>query len=381
MPAFPTNLSELALPWLEGALQRDFPSARLASFKTEPIGVDEGLMSELARLHLESKPEGTAIPGTLIAKFAGRKAASLEFAREMNLYGREIGFYRDIGDAAGIPVPKCYAIQFDQPSYQFVLLLEDLAPAESSDQIVGTAEAESRRVIKAFAKLHAKWWNNARLEEFEWARSMYNQRSAAEGLTILRKSNADAEQSGRFADYPEIKRLIPLLFPLFTMEPPLPVPFTLTHGDLRSDNVFFDTQSQAGPILIDWQLSGIGHPLMDIARWLTQSITIEARGKTEHAMLQLYHQELLRNGISNYSYKKLLQDYRLQLVIILIAFAMPMDQIDLSDNRTRLLIAAMYSRLDTALADWQVEKLLRTMPFILPFIKLAAWGKNICNRR
>ena len=56
--------------------------------------------------------------------------------------------------------------------------------------------------------------------------------------------------------------------------------------------------------MIDWQLSGIGDPVNDIARWLVQSISIEDRRETEQDLLKLYHDRLVEYGVKKYSYKK-----------------------------------------------------------------------------
>ena len=150
------------------------------------------------------------------------------------------------------------------------------------------------------------------------------------------------------------------------MEPPPPSPFTLVHGDLRSDNIFFSQPLQEGPspspVIIDWQTTGIGQPMTDITRWLTQSITIETRQAHEQTLLKIYHERLVERGVSNYSFKQMCQEYRLNLIVTLLMFSMSMDEIDQSSERADALFHAMYSRLDSALADWRAEKTLKILP-------------------
>ena len=69
------------------------------------------------------------------------------------------------------------------------------------------------------------------------------------------------------------------------------------------------------PIIIDWQTAGIGSPMTDIARWLTQSISIEQRRDHELDLLKRYHDRLLEKGVTGYSYKKMLQEYEVNLVV------------------------------------------------------------------
>ena len=78
-----------------------------------------------------------------------------------------------------------------------------------------------------------------------------------------------------------------LLPPLFRMEPAPPYPHSLTHGDLRSDNIIQPTEEGGEFCVLDWQLSGKGDPVNDIARWMTQSISVEDRRETEQELLKL----------------------------------------------------------------------------------------------
>jgi len=56
-------------------------------------------------------------------------------------------------------------------------------------------------------------------------------------------------------------------------------------------------------------------------------------------------------------------------------FSMSMDDIDQSSDRAAPLFHVMYSRLDAALVDWEVEKILKILPYLLPFMKLSTWIK------
>ena len=172
-----------------------------------------------------------------------------------------------------------------------------------------------------------------------------------------------------------------LLPPLFKMEPPPPFPFTLSHGDLRSDNIFCRSESGGDFAVIDWQLTGMGQPMTDIVRWMTQSISIDDRRETEQELLKLYHDRLVNHGVTDYSYKKMMQDYQLNLVLILVMFTMTMDDIDQTPERAEALFHAMYSRLDAALVDWKVVNLLKVLPYLIPFLKLGVWFRSTFARK
>lgn len=369
------SADELSVEWLQAALKGQLGGATISDFAFTPIGVGEGFMGQLARVTLTYAGAAPDAPNTLIAKFAAGREDTREMARDQSLYRREIGFYRDIGQAVGVRVPHCFYSDFDESSQRFVMLLEDMAPGEPSDQVVGTSKETSRRVIEEFAKLHAKWWNNDQLDQYQWGKWIINETPMDEALVLLQNSIKQVEATGSFDRYPEMKRLMYLLPPLFRLDPAPPYPFSLTHGDLRSDNIIQPSDAGGEFCVLDWQLSGKGDPVNDIARWMAQSISIEDRKATEQDLLKLYHSKLLEHGVTGYSYKKFINGYKMNLVVILVMFSMSIDSVDRSSDRAQALFHEFYSRLDSALVDWEIEKVLKVLPLLTPFIKFSTWIK------
>ena len=366
----PLTVDDLTLEWLQAAMAPHLNGATLSTFEPKIIGVGEGFMGQLARVALSYNEEAAGAPTSLVAKFASTKQETRDMAADQKLYQREIGFYKDIGDRVGVPIAECYYSIYIEESNHFVLLLEDLAPGEPSDQVIGTDKETSREVIEQFARLHAKWWNNPELEKYEWAKWLITAMPMEQGLKLLKQSMIEVEETGKFDAYPELKRLMPLLGPLFKFDPAPPFPFSLTHGDLRSDNIIKPSAEGGRFAIIDWQLSGIGDPVNDIVRWMVQSISIEDRRETEQELLGLYYERLVEYGVKGYSYKKFINAYRMNLVVVQLMFSMSMDSVDQSSERAQALFHQFYSRLDAALVDWEIEKTLKVLPIIYPFIKI-----------
>ena len=370
MTDIPLVADDLTVDWLQFALADQRGDAKLSGCNPNIIGVGEGFMGQLARVGLEYEGDAGNAPSSIIAKFAATKQETRDMAGDQNLYQREIGFYRDIGTDVGVPIADCYYLEYREETNQFVLLLEDLAPGEPSDQVIGTDKETSRQVIENFAKLHAQWWNSDRLEQYDWAQWIIKSMPMEQALAMFQESVKQVEETGKFDAYPEMKRLMYLLPPLFKFDPAPPYPFTLTHGDLRSDNIIKPSAEGGRFAIIDWQLSGIGDPVNDIARWMTQSISIEDRKETEQELLKLYHDRLVEYGVKGYSYNKFINDYKTNLIVILLMFSMPMDNVDTSSERAQALFHQFYSRLDAALVDWDIEKNMKILPYIYPFIKV-----------
>ena len=93
--------------------------------------------------------------------------------------------------------------------------------------------------------------------------------------------------------------------------------------------------------------------------------------------MKLYHERLVEYGVTGYSYKKFLNDYRLNIIVVYLMFSMSMDAVDQSSERAQALFHEFYSRLDSALADWQVENNLKMLPYIYPFIKFGLILKKL----
>jgi len=379
--ALPLTADELTADWLQFAMADVLAGETIEEFSAEIIGVGEGFMGQLARVTLGYADDSNDAPKSVIAKFASTRQDTREMARDRNLYRREIGFYRDIGQSAGVPVPACYYSEFMEDSNYFVMILEDLAPGIPSDQVTGTDRKTSREVIEQFAILHAKWWNSDKLEDYGWTKWVIKETPIEAALELFEESMKQAEATGKFDAYPEMKRLMPFLPPLFKLDPAPPFPFTLTHGDLRSDNIIQASPAGGRFAIIDWQLAGIGDPINDIARWLVQSISIEDRRDTEQELLKLYHDRLLEYGVKHYSYRKLINDYKTNLIVVLLMFSMSMDSIDQSSDRAKALFHQFYARLDSALVDWEIEKPLKALPYIYPFIKVGLLLKKAFRKR
>jgi aminoglycoside phosphotransferase (APT) family kinase protein len=88
-------------------------------------------------------------------------------------------------------------------------------------------------------------------------------------------------------------------------------PFTLAHGDARHENLLFDPADEsAAPHVVDWQLTARGRGVMDVAYYLTQSGAPDITAAHERALVERYHDELCRGGVSDYSLEKCWEDYR-----------------------------------------------------------------------
>jgi hypothetical protein len=76
--------------------------------------------------------------------------------------------YREIGARARIRVPALHHGAADPSNGDFVMLLEDLAPARVGDQLEGCTAQQARLAVTSIAKCHATCWQDPRLASLGW---------------------------------------------------------------------------------------------------------------------------------------------------------------------------------------------------------------------
>jgi aminoglycoside/choline kinase family phosphotransferase len=189
--------------------------------------------------------------------------------------------------------------EFDPHSGLFVLVISDLAPARGGDQLIGASDDEIAGAVSTAARLHASWWGNPSLPGIHWLAS--HARLVAKTLAQapdLYPAFAEA-WSGELSDE-ELKlgeRVTTRLQPLVdaTDHPP----YTLVHGDYRLDNLFFAADGEV--VVIDWQMSFRGYSgAFDLALLMASSLTSEDRCRLMTPLTQLYRDELVSHGVTDF---------------------------------------------------------------------------------
>ncbi len=147
---FPTSPEMITTVWLDQTLRATgvLNGARVRSFDVRILDGEQGALSELVRLDLtyENDSQSTA-PQRLFAKFA---VADLDFRALLHssgLYEREIRFYERLSSTTALPTPRCYFSAIDVETGEFLLLLEDMAPAQNGSRAAGCAPEQAELAI------------------------------------------------------------------------------------------------------------------------------------------------------------------------------------------------------------------------------------------
>lgn len=304
------DAADLTPAWVSAALATAGVTVDITAVRTERVGT--GQIGTSHRLHITyadpSAAAAAGAPPTLVAKMAGGDPENRGLVSDG--YRNEYGFYTEIAGTVAITTPRCWYAVISEDNTCFVLLLDDLAPAEPGEQVRGCTLAEARLALVELAGLHGPRWCDASLLDIAWMN-----RPSAEGSAFYGEVLAGAVTTFN-------QRFAPLLpagdAELFTTIPARlgdwmmtrPGRFSTIHGDFRPDNLMF-TPDGSALSTVDWQTLGLGLPGRDVGYFLATSIDPALRRTHERELVAVYHEALLGHGVTGHSFEECFEDYRL----------------------------------------------------------------------
>ena len=284
------------------------PGARVAAVDQQAVGT--GQMGDCLRLALTYDQEVDA-PATIVAKLPSSNETSRATGMAMRTYEVEVRFYQQL--AADLPVrsPHCHHAEIDLDTGDFVLLLEDLAPAEQGDQVAGCSVDQARLVLAEAARLHAPRWGDPALDGLDWAvRWSQESQDLMQAMITMLWPNF-VERYGDDLDDDVVAMGGRFIAGVGAYYAHRPTPHTVTHNDFRLDNLLFGTAEGGPPVaVVDWQTVGVGPALGDVSYFLGAGLSVEDRRTDEEALVREYHEALLAAGVEDFGWERCWSDYR-----------------------------------------------------------------------
>lgn len=360
----PAGPHELTAEWLTDALRSagTIRTARVASFDMEPnIAAGVGFMGVLAKVALDYDTPEEGAPRSLIAKFPTPIPENRQVAELYHFYRSETRFYEQVADEVELRTPRRYYSQYDNDSGDFVLLLEDMAPAVVGDQVNGCTIAQARLALSELAKFHATWWGNPRLDELDWLLDMNE---------TVRKQTVQANYQAAWPHFvagfgklvpPAILKVGEQFGSKVTaiMDELAQPPFTIMHGDYRLDNLFFGTPEGGEPLAVaDWQIMNRGRGAFDVAYFMTGTLSPPDRKAKERDLVGMYHDILLERGVKEYDFDQLWLDYRRSTLFCWLYAVIVLGTLDVANERGLALFTQNLERNVAALTDLNAGELL-----------------------
>jgi Ecdysteroid kinase-like family len=357
----PACIDELDSDWLTGALRRSDVLATDASvriLKHERLTTGTAFATKMYRLHLDG-PE--TVPPTAILKLPVTGDIR-EFIDGVGAYSREITFYRVLASDVPIRVPLCYVAEMSSTTTDFVLLLEDLAGLTPADQLTGLTLSQAEAAVDDLARLHAWSWEHARLARLADSFPPLDGPVGRGAAEVFARFYAAAWPGARAAlgdtisaEVSELAEHLPALLP--TMIGLLGSPRTITHSELRADNLFVGDDGTL--TMIDFQTVSQASGMLDISYVLSQSLPTALRRGNDEMLVRRYWNELRHGGVPDYSWETAWEQYRVGCAYNAIWAGMAYGQIERLDVRGQDLVMEMLRRACAAMDDNDSAKLLR----------------------
>ncbi|MGO8877086.1 MAG: phosphotransferase family protein [Acidimicrobiales bacterium] len=304
------TLQELTPAWLTSALAA---SVTIEGERVLDVGIGAigtGQMCQCARLSVRYDRPSQA-PASMVIKLPALDETSRATARVLRSYENEVRFYQQLAPTLSVRTPAVFHADIDVDTARFVLLLEDLAPAEPGDQIAGCLPELAEVAIDELVKLHAARWGDPGLANLEWLHG--DKDVSRQFLLALLPGLWDGFRQRYAADLEsDVLEAGAALFS--NLEGYLlldAAPSTVVHGDYRLDNLLFDGTPGGTPIaVVDWQTVSDGPGPHDVAYFIGAGLRPEHRRPVEDELVRRYHGGLLAAGVSDYGWERCWTDYR-----------------------------------------------------------------------
>lgn len=292
--------------WLTAALTESgsLAGARVLGADVRPLGT--GQMCDSVRVVLRYD-DPDAGPASLVAKLPAADEGSRATAKAFRSYEKEVRFYQELADRLPVRTPRLHYADLDVATASFVLLLEDLAPAEPGDQLRGCATDVAAAAVAELVELHAPLWGDPSLAELEWLHGDPEGRGALLG-EVLPLLWAGFQE--RYADslLPHVKEAGDLYFSRLAGGGTKDRVTTVVHTDYRLDNLLIAPDGVV--TVVDWQTCGTGVGPSDVAYFLGAGLVPEVRREAEQELVRSYHDGLLAAGVTGYEWDECWLDYR-----------------------------------------------------------------------
>jgi len=304
----------------------DTPEALTAEWLTEALGaaghldgrrvseatwasIGTGQMCDCYRLTLRYDGP-VAAPTSLVAKLPAADATTRSTAGALRLYESEVDFYQQLAPHLPVRTPRVFYVDQDIEATSFVLLMEDLAPAQPGDQLTGCTPKEATAALAELVRLHAPRWGDEQLSAIEW---LHKDASARESSMVGFLPPLWEAFVVRYGDQLEsdVRRAGDTLFShLAGFYLADTRPWTIVHGDYRLDNLLFDPEGKEAVAVVDWQMCAHGPALQDVAYFIGAGLPTEVRRGVEGDLVRDYFDDLVAFGVAGYGWERCWTDYR-----------------------------------------------------------------------
>ncbi len=326
---------QLTPEWLSSVL-----GGVVESVTAAPIG--DGHVSTTIRLSMVS--DDPAIPPSIVAKIPAEDDRSRLLAASVRSYEREVKLFTELAATVDIRMPHCHFAEWDPVTNDYVVLLEDMSPAEQGDQIAGCSLDRAELAVRELTRLHGPRWNDPTLADVDWLNGN-DPDTSTDGYAVI-WSMVFPGFAATYERYltAEMLDLAERFGPhLGTFIGGRSRPFSLVHTDYRLDNMLFGTDEGGPPItVVDWGSPAHGMPITDLSYFCGGGLLVEDRRTHERDLVAVYADALAAYDV-DVDRDWLWEQYRREAFHGLFITAMTSQMVTMND-RSMDMFGAMASR-------------------------------------
>lgn len=333
MTDFPKTIGDVNEGWLSSLL-----GATVESYNVRFL--EGGVLSDAFLVNGIRYSDGEG-PASLVLKLANAVDERREIAVMNNSYMKEVFFFQHLADEMPLQTPEIYGIEDDgkEKIEYFVIAMEDLTTHSLVfDQVEDPPDdAFTRKINLEVAEMHAKYWQADILTEGWLAmpdnRYVFGLEAVCRECPEIKDSYrtlwseqfgtdpfaGDFEDVGKLTDLvagPKADQLIDYMNDMLSSRP-----MTLTHGDLRADNIFRTHPSKGLSVedstltYIDWQIIQPGPVGPEFSQSWQNTLPPEQR-RNDLDYLKQYHDRLLelQPAAAEYTFDMLIEDYKIGFI-------------------------------------------------------------------
>jgi hypothetical protein len=354
------------------------------------FAIGEGLMSTMYRVTVQyQRPPANGLRDTFVAKISPPGVKPRIIGDVLNLFGTEVNYYKKgLKSSTGMDSPTCYYAG-STTNGRYCILLEDL-PGKSGKQLDGVSLEHARQAVRCLARLHARYLGKTRsdptvkdwllkqddLAYYELVKKAYipasqTMQDRITNVFKTQKVEGLADLSVKFGEnYEKWKNLV--FRDNQAVNPKSNMRLTLTHGDFRAENMFFDVpttidlhsgapkEDSVGMRLVDFQLLKEASGPSELCYFIGSSLQIEDRKQYEVELIRLYHAELKVNG-AEMSMLQILLYYQAGLANGMLINTIAQKDTQLDSARAQELCRITQQRMWSQQQDWNYEAHLDVM--------------------
>ena len=258
---------------------------------------------------LEFEEQRNDLPKTAYVKLPCEETWPRAFANTLGFWALECRFCSHVAAEIPIRVPRVYAVA--ERGARFVLVLENLYEAVDAtmfinrDMAAGTTPERAERVLRAFAELHAHFYDWSATDREALLPESFNTYTAPQQRGITQALNAAALDPAHKAA-PDLvsTRLVETCRTALNkwdavLEGWYSGPLTLVHGDSHLGNCFeYPTDDGIRVGMIDFQAVHWSKGMRDVQYFLINSMEPEILAENEDALIRGYCEALASHGVT-----------------------------------------------------------------------------------